>query len=71
MRLSNFIKGLQILQKYYDQDGFHLAAEHDEFYCYGTDRPLSREDIQTMKELGWHQDEEGEYDRSNSWKVFL
>ena len=55
--LSKFIRALQIFQKYYDKDGFHIGAEHDQFYVYPTDRPLSEEDLKTVVVLGWFQEE--------------
>lgn len=63
MKLNNFIEGLKVLQPYYTKtDGFHIGAEHDIFYAYATDRPLSEADQTRMFELGWVQPdvEEGE-----------
>lgn len=72
MKLDKFIDGLLILQPYYDQvDGYHIGAEHDQFYAYKTDRPLSPEDVQKMRDLGWFQPEqEEEYDPENGWSAF-
>lgn len=73
MKLSNFIEGLKILQPYYlGGDGFHIGAEHDQFYCYQTDSPLTPEDVQKMRDLGWFQPETGddEYDPQEGWSAF-
>lgn len=78
MKLQNFIAGLQILQKYYKEDGYHIGSEHDIFYCYQTDTPLTSEDVQRMHELEWHQEEavvDGEwtpenYDPEESWSAY-
>lgn len=79
MKLKEFMAGLQILKQYYkdDGDGYHIGAEHDIFYCYQTDTPLSPEDVQRMHELGWHQEEavvDGgwkpeNYDPKESWSA--
>lgn len=74
MKLSNFIKGLKTLQPYYkDGDGYHIGAEHDQFYAYRTERPLTPEDVQKMRDLGWFQPEQedgAEYDPENGWSAY-
>jgi uncharacterized protein YqhQ len=56
MNLKNFIDGVDILKKYYDNlGGYHLGAEHDQIYLYQTDKPLSDEDQTKMKSLKWFQ----------------
>jgi len=78
MKLSKFIEGLKTLQPYYkDGDGYHIGAEHDQFYAYATERPLTTEDVQKMCALGWFQDEEGgisedggEYYPDSGWSCF-
>jgi hypothetical protein len=73
MRLSNFIDGLNILRSYYDdQNGFHIGAEHDQFYAYATDKPLTPEDVQRMRDLDWFQPELGDapYDAGEGWSAF-
>lgn len=77
MKLSNFIEGLKTLQPYYkDGDGCHIHAEHDQFYAYAPERPLTPEDVQKMIDLGWFQPEDGldsdggEYDPENGWSAF-
>jgi hypothetical protein len=74
MKLSNFIEGLKTLQPCYEGgDGYHIGAEHDQFYAYATDRPLTSEDVQKMRELGWfqpEQDDDDEYDPEEGWSAF-
>jgi hypothetical protein len=75
MKLSNFIEGLTILRPYYnDPDGYHIGAEHDQFFAYATDKPLSDEDVDKMRELGWFQPD-GEpmdsiYYPNDGWNAF-
>ena len=76
MKLGEFIDGLNILRPYYkDGDGYHIGAEHDVFYAYKTERPLSDEDVKKMVELGWFQEDgihegEGEYSPDEGWSAF-
>lgn len=75
MRLSKFIDGLNTLRPYYtDGDGFHIGAEHDQFYAYKTDKPLTPEDVQKMLDLGWFQPEredgDANYDPEDGWSAF-
>lgn len=74
MKLSNFVEGLKTLQPYYDGcDGYHIGAEHDQFYCYQTDRPLAPEDVQKMRDLGWFQpdqEDDAEYSPEDGWSAF-
>jgi len=74
MKLSNFIEGLKTLQPYYNGgDGYHIGAEHDQFYAYQTDKPLTPEDAQKMRDLGWFQPEQKDkekYDPENGWSAF-
>ena len=73
MKLSNFINGLLILQPYYNNDGYSIGAEHDQFYAYATDRPLSVTDVERMRELGWFQpgiDDDSEYEPDEEWSAF-
>jgi hypothetical protein len=81
MILSRLVQGLQIFQKYYDKDGYNIGAEHDTFYAYTTDRPLSEEDLKTVVVLGWFQQDvetadEGEfkpsdYDPAEGWSALI
>ena len=78
MKLSNFIEGLTILRKYYAKpDGYHIGAEHDQFYAYATDLPLSDGDLEMMRALGWFQpdsdnneDTPPPYDPNDGWSAF-
>jgi hypothetical protein len=74
MKLGNFIDGLNILRPYYhNADGFHIGAEHDQFYAYATDKPLSQEDASKMKEFGWFQPDmkdDAPYDPAEGWSAF-
>lgn len=74
MTLSNFIEGLKTLQPYYkDGDGCHISAEHDQFYAYQTERPLTPEDVQKMRDLGWFQpdqEDDAEYSPEDGWSAF-
>ena len=71
MNLKNFLGGLTVLVKYYDNpDGYHIGSEHDQFFAYATDKPLEPDDVAKMREFGWFQSEteEGaEYDPSDGW----
>ena len=72
MKLGNFIEGLKTLQPYYTGgDGYHIGAEHDQFYAYMTDKPMTAEDVGKMRELGWFQPEQDseEYDPENGWSA--
>lgn len=73
MILSAFIEGLNILRPHYKNgDGFHIGAEHDQFYAYATDTPLSDKEIARMRELGWFQTDASEdtYDPEDGWSAF-
>lgn len=74
MQLSKFIAGLTILAKYYDDpDGYHIGAEHDQFYAYRTDKPVAPDDVAKLFELDWFQPDaaEGEgYDPDEGWSAF-
>jgi len=74
MTLNNFIEGLKTLQPYYkDGDDYHIGAEHDQFYAYETDSPLTPEDVKKMLDLGWFQpdqDEDAAYDPEEGWSAF-
>jgi len=77
MNLSNFIDGLNTLLPYYNNhDGYHIGSEHDQFYAYQTDNPLTPKDVQKMVSLGWFQpdgginSEGGEYNHEDGWSAF-
>ena len=82
MKLPNIIEGLQTLLPYYsNKDGFHSGAEHDVFYAYKTDQPLSDNAISKMISLGWHQEYVGldyckdfsneDYKQDESWVCYI
>jgi hypothetical protein len=77
MNLANFIAGLQLLSNHFEKrDGYHIGAEHDQFYVYQTDRPLSPEDVARLYALDWFQEgksEEGpaSYDPGEGWTCFV
>lgn len=78
MKMSDVIEGLTILQKYYREDGYHLAAEHDEIYAFETQKQLSPEDAKKMFDLGWIQvdaetDDYGNapYDPECGWVAYV
>ena len=76
MNLNNFIEGLKTLHPYYDNgDGYHISAKHDQFYVSATDRPLTPEDVQKMRGLGWFQEDEDDdepaYDPEECWSAFV
>jgi hypothetical protein len=70
MKLNDFIEGLTILQNYYtDPNGYHIGAEHDQFFMWATDRPLTEEHATRMFVLDWFQsDSEPEkYNPEDGW----
>jgi len=82
MKLSEFLEGLTILKPHYKGgDGFHLGAEHDVFYAYATDTPLTTSEVERMVELGWFQeeaivDDDGEFKAANyipeeGWQAYV
>jgi hypothetical protein len=74
MKLSNFLDGLNTLRPYYNNpDGYHIGAEHDQFYAYATDKPLMPEDVQKMRDLGWFQPDmadDAPYGPEEGWSAF-
>ena len=77
MKLNDFIEGLQILQKHYDnRDGYHLGAGNDIIYVYGTDVPLTEDDFIRLCELNWFQpeinsDDYADYNHEESWATYV
>lgn len=72
MNLKAFVDGINILRPFFnDPDGYHIGAEHDQFYMYATDKPLPPEEVSKMRELGWFQpDSDDEYEPSDGWSAF-
>jgi hypothetical protein len=74
MTLENFIEGCKILQPYYENpNGYHLGAEHDQIFVYATQNPLSENDVQKMRDLGFFQPDtsEEQYDAEDGWSAFV
>lgn len=69
MKIDNFIAGLLILRKYFNNDGYHCGPEDEIFFVFKTDLPVSEEHYNLLKELGWFQESEEseEYDKEDSW----
>ncbi len=53
--LKNFIMGLQILQRYYDDDDPLADSDRGVFSVRKTDHTLTFEDWQRLVELDWFQ----------------
>lgn len=65
MKLSKFIEGVSLLSAHYSNlDGYHIDAEHDQFFMHPTDTPLSHEEFTKLCSLGWFQDE---VERDDNW----
>lgn len=75
MNLGDFIRGLTTLQGYYDNPyGYHIGAEHDQFYAYPTDSPVSEDDFRILKGWGWFQvdvEDEDVYEPNAGWSAFV
>lgn len=73
MKIGNLIDGLLVLREHYNgRDGYHIGAEHDQFYAWVTDTPLSEEEVTKMRSLGWFQpdSDDEEYNPEDSWSAF-
>lgn len=78
MIFSKFLRGLEVLKPHYKKDGHHIGAEHDQFYAYATDTPLTHSEFEEMLTLGWFQPDvydEGAggsapYDASEGWSAY-
>ena len=74
MKLSNFIGGLEILRPHFDGgDGYHIGAEHDQYFVYATDTPLSEDEVAKMRSMGWFQSEcedDSPYEPAEGWSAF-
>jgi hypothetical protein len=59
-KLSDIVRGLQIIQRYC-KEGAHLSgAEHDVIYAPRLERPLLSDDERELEALGWHTDDEND-----------
>lgn len=80
MKLNNLIEGLLILKPHYEKggDSYCIGAEHDQFFAYQTDTPLTDDEVTKMWELGWFQPETpddedenpGPYNPEDGWTAF-
>lgn len=53
MTFDNILQGMNILRNYMDNpDGYHTAAEHDQFFICADRRP-NKDDQKALKKLGW------------------
>lgn len=74
MNWRNFLAGLHIIDKHVeDKSAFLLGAEHDEFYVYKPNTPLTKEEAAQMFDLGWQQPycEERVYSEHEGWQALL
>ena len=75
MELNNFVNGLKVLQGYFDnQDGYHIGAEHDQFYVYPTDNSVSEDDFRALKMMGWFQpdaEDDDVYNPEAGWSAYV
>lgn len=74
MNLKQFLAGVKILRKYYnDPDGYHIDAVHDIVYMYSTDKPLTPQHVKELRDLGWFQRDlpETEYDPEEGWEAYV
>lgn len=58
--LGNFIKGLQILSKYYDKglEEFDFCqAEHDQIYFFVYEEDMDIDDVIALEEYGFFEDD--------------
>lgn len=69
--LNEILQGLLILKKYFDAGNkYNTGAEHDVFYVYKTDRPLSNSDVKEMKKNNWFQEDVDDYDEEEGWMYY-
>jgi hypothetical protein len=65
--MKRILEGLNILDKYYDEDDSNFEAAHDQIWAGGSaeDAIIDKEDLEKLDELNWFIDED--YD---SWSHF-
>lgn len=66
MRLSHLKKSIEIFEKYMDPDTDDEVSLYQEYIFMCSYEKLSKEDLERVKKLGWHWDDEAE-----SWKRFV
>lgn len=76
MSTKNLIEGIELANKYRDKPGYDIGAEHDVIYLYGTDSPMSADDVKKMISLGFVQDDcdvetLNKYDEDESWEFYV
>ena len=52
-RLSDIVRGLEIIKRYCKPDVHMGGAEHDVIYAPPLDRPLTEDAERELRELGW------------------
>ncbi|MDX7953927.1 hypothetical protein P7D22_22490 [Lichenihabitans sp. Uapishka_5] len=71
MKLSSFVRGLEIMRTHYtDSDGYRLGAEHDQIHLFASDLPLTEEEMAELDALGWFQPEADDHDPEAGWSCF-
>lgn len=79
MKLNNFIDGLLILRPHFKNggDSYCIGSEHDQFYVYQTDTPLTEDEVAKMRALEWFQPDPNDdddnprpYDPEDEWSAF-
>ena len=72
-------EGIKLTAQYREKPGYDCGGEHDVIHLYGTDRPMSNDDVQKMINLGFHQEDVGDsntdycvgdYDPEESWVFY-
>ena len=81
MNTRELIEGLTILDKYRNTPGgYNCGAEHDVIYAYPTDKPVEKDDLNRLVELGWCQPDvftDGsdfapeDYDWEQTWAAYV
>ena len=72
MNTKSLMRGIQTLLPYYDdENGYHSGSDHDVFYMFATDKPVSEEDQEELEVLGWYQPHGAEYSQSESWYAYI
>lgn len=71
-KTQDVIEGMIIIDRYYDKEGYHIWAEHDEIGMYPINGPMLTKDIERLLELNWFQRNNGDmvltdYDPEESW----
>ena len=82
MEMQKFVDGLAIFAPYQKAGkSFWGGAEHDQFFVYPTERPMSAGDVEKVVALGWFQEdvettgeedfEAKHYDPAESWAAYF